>query len=85
MTDRTINRSIVRPIVRSIVAPNDLESQVRSIKHDHDLAATDFALAIIHGVVYNFTKIAVILNFHVSSMYDREVPHQMRKGRLWIL
>ena len=20
-----------------------------------------------------------------SSMYDREVPHQMRKGRLWIL
>ena len=22
---------------------------------------------------------------HVSSMYDREVPHQMRKGRLWIL
>ena len=21
----------------------------------------------------------------ISSMYDREVPHQMRKGRLWIL
>ena len=38
-------------------------------KHDHDLAATDFALTIIHGVVYNFIKIAVILNFHVGPKH----------------
>ena len=34
-TDHTINHCYLRPTVRSIVAPNDLESQVRIGEHGH--------------------------------------------------
>ena len=48
--DRTINRSVVRPIVRSFVVPNDVESQVTSLSMTIVLVATDLLLAITHDL-----------------------------------